>query len=1015
MSFKEDLDGLIEKNRRATLQGKTSGTGFEDIAGELPRSDYYYEQGVEKSVRAGHIHNLETDVAVTIGREDISLVHESPSSSTEVSIKTTPKGHVVLYDDTIGSERILLKHMSGAGVEMKPDGSIIVNARGNRVDLVTGNHHLFTEGNGNLTYSGDLNMNIGGDFNLDVGGNYNLKVGGHWIVNVFGSYTKRIIGMMAETIQKVKSTTVLKDVTNTFLGKLSTSVKADYEFIVKGEADYNHKGSTTLTSQTEISLSSPNINIVAQDLTATGNTGTIGGENIVMYNYNMFTGHSINAIDTITSKSVYATDTLNSQTITGTRINSTSMHASTFHGSLNGTALQANITAAQNYPDTDPGGNTAGTAYAYTSTTQDAVDATAANTTKGPKKWPTDAASDYGPSGLDNLKPLPTATTSSIFLDKSAYMVQSVFVDDDDGIYNYLDKTVTTGGVTEKPLTTAEIRIKMRNPANKNNLSFTQEQIADGVLSASYVEKIPPHIDRIIGKKSQVRLGGDDIGNHDPNTKTYRYKASDTSKKQIKFIVPEAQYNPNNIKNIRMGTLLAPGMPLSKFFPNSETMNDIDQTERHRIARNLVASIKLLKIAKSPAFMKGFNIKIVEGVQKLGATDNSAPANSITKLSSIGRVVGFEVRNSKSGDISPDITFDLAAYLKDNAEFDKLVLSYDTYEVDELSSGEKILYSCIIVVMPEIPQNYKILFKQDIETHFNDEVQSTKDLIEISLSETGAIELEKETTPAITDEGLKKIRTKSGFYAFVSAAVWNNVQGFINKLEGPPYNYVIKTLDGFSTTTQRYSNLKNEYLEQDLWTPNASGLGININISQNLKGTTLVHDFPDEISEIAQSFGLGWGGDFKIYKDASLFSMRDEEGGSIPAPRSNEVYKTAETKAEIVKEKETPKAVKEPEPKKAGTKTKLPAGTYSSIEELSASAKAGEHAPGTILIFHDVEGEKEFFKQVGYSDQGFFGPTEYRVYVSRAIPSDHKYLAAEIGSRQEEFMLGQTSLNWSLK
>ncbi|HAV29092.1 MAG TPA: hypothetical protein DCW93_04135, partial [Saprospirales bacterium] len=283
MSLRSDLDTLIDKNRQATLQGKTLGTGFEDPAGELPRSEYFYQPGTEKSTRGETIHNLETDVAVTVGREDISLVHEVPSSATEVSIKTTPKGHVILYDDTIGSERILLKHMSGAGVEMKPDGSIIVNARGNRVDLITGNHHLFTEGNGNLTYSGDLNMNIGGDFNLDVGGNYNLKVGGHWIVNVFGSYTKRIIGMMAETIQKVKSTTVLKDVTNTFLGKLSTSVKADYEFVVRGEADYNHKGSTTLTSQTEISLSSPNINIVAQDLTATGNTGTIGGENIVMY------------------------------------------------------------------------------------------------------------------------------------------------------------------------------------------------------------------------------------------------------------------------------------------------------------------------------------------------------------------------------------------------------------------------------------------------------------------------------------------------------------------------------------------------------------------------------------------------------------------------------------------------------------------------------------------------------------------------------------------------------------
>ena len=1011
MSLRSDLDTLIDKNRQATLQGKTLGTGFEDPAGELPRSEYFYQPGTEKSTRGETIHNLETDVAVTVGREDISLVHEVPSSATEVSIKTTPKGHVILYDDTIGSERILLKHMSGAGVEMKPDGSIIVNARGNRVDLITGNHHLFTEGNGNLTYSGDLNMNIGGDFNLDVGGNYNLKVGGHWIVNVFGSYTKRIIGMMAETIQKVKSTTVLKDVTNTFLGKLSTSVKADYEFVVRGEADYNHKGSTTLTSQTEISLSSPNINIVAQDLTATGNTGTIGGENIVMYNYNMFTGHSINAIDTITSKSMYAIDTLNSQTITGTRINSTSMHASTFHGDLNGTAQNAVVGGTDTHPGSSHG-------FSISSIIQAAVDVTAANTTKGPKKWPTDADNDFGPSGLDNLKPLPTATTSSIFLDKSAYMVQSVFVDEDDGIYNYMDKTVTTAGVTEKPLTTAEIRIKMRNPANKNNLSFTQEQIAAGVLSSSYTEKVPPHIDRIVGKKTQSRMGGQVIGAVDPTTIISRYKASDTSKKQIKFIVPEAQYNPNHIKTIKMGTLLSAGVPIAKFFPNSETMNHMSQIERHRVARNLVGSVKLLKLVKAPKFMDGFNVKIVEGVQKLGPSDKSAPEDSITKLSSTGRVVAFEVRNGRTGELSPDVTFDLASYLKDNAEFDKLILSYDTYEVDELSNGEKILYCSIIVTMPEIPQNYKITFKQELETIFNDELQSAKDLIEITLSETGAIELEDVTAPAITEEGLKKIKTKSGFYAMVSAVVWDNLQGFINKLEGPEYNYTIKTLEGYSTTTQRYSNLPDEYKGEDLWTSNASGLGININASQNLKGTTLVHDFPDAIAEIARSFGLGWGGDFNIYKDASLFTMRDEEGGSIPAPRSNEIYKTAETKAEIVKEKETPKVVKEPKPKKAGTKTRLPNGTYGSVDELEAAAKAGKHAPGSTLIFHDVEGEKEFFKQVGYNERDFHGPIEYRVYVSRAISADQpKYMAIRVGVEDSivPASQGRGSLNWSLK
>lgn len=882
MSIVPNEEGQLKDTaREAVLKGKVTTDGYDDVTGENPRSDYHFEQGTEKSTRNALVHNLETDVAVIAGKDDINLVHESPSDSVHLSIKKTPKGHVMIFDDTIGGERILMKHLSGAGVEIKPDGSIIVNSRNNRVDLITGNHHLYTEGNGTLTYSGDLNMNIGGDFNLDVGGNYSLKVGGHWIVNIFGSYTKRIIGMMTETIQKVKSTTVLKDVSNTFLGKVSTSIKKDYEFVVRGNADYNHKGSTTLTSENETTLTAPNINIVAQDLTVTGDTGTIGGENVVMFNYNMYTGHSITAVDTVTTKSVYATDTLNSQTITGTRINSTSMHASTFHGDLNGTAQNAVVGGTDTHPGSSHG-------FSVSSTTQAAVDVTAVNTDRGP-----DA------SAVSAIKQKPTATTTAVFLDKSAYMVQSVFVDEDDGIYNYLDKTVSTAGVTDKPLTTAEIRTKLRNSNNKSNTSFVQEQVAAGALSSKYSSKVPPHIGRIVGKQPQTRLGSRMIGAIEPTTITNRFTPSDTSKKGIKFIVPEATYNPNNIAEIKMGTLLDSGMPISKFFPNSETMNHLSQIERKRIARNLVGAIKLLKLVKTPKFMDNFNITITEGVQKLGPTDAALPLDSITKLSASGRVVGFTVSNSRTGELAPDVAYDLATYLKDNAEYDKLIMSYDTYQTD--IDGSETLFATIISVMPEIPQDYNVKFKQKISTIFNDTSQSEEDLVEISLNETGTNPIADESAPIITPDGLKKIKTKKGYTTFVSAAAWNNFQGFINELEGS-LGYTINNIQGHNTTSQRYGNVPNEYTGEDLWTANASGLGININSVTNLKGPKLVTDLPAGITKIAKKYGLGWGGNFENYKDASLFSVRDEEGGTIPAPRKPEVYKTTETKAEIKEE-----------------------------------------------------------------------------------------------------------------
>jgi hypothetical protein len=946
-----EMANVLERDRLAALSG-TTPVGFDAVSGEQPKSEYFYEPGTEKSTRGAEFHNLETDVAVIAGRADINLMHHVSSASDQIFIKKTPKGHIVIYDDTAAGERILIKHLSGAGIEMKPDGSIIVNSRGNRVDLITNNHHLFAEGNGNLTYSGDLNMNIGGDFNLDVGGNYNLKVGGHWIVNIFGSYTKRIVGMMAETIQKVKSTTVLKDVTNTFLGKVSTSIKGSYEFVVKGEADYNHKGSATITSQTETTLTSPNINIVAQDLTLTGDTGTIGGENIVMFNYNMYTGHSITAVDTVTTNTVYNT----------TQVTTGHIDVPLVNGDLQGTAEFAKFadeTHSQSYsdPDTHEGSNgNMGSKLGYTVVSNSTAD-TSVNTLRGP-----DA------SAVSAIKQKPTAATTSTFIDKSAYMVQSVFVDDDDGIYNYLDKTVATGGVTDRPLMPPEIRIKMRNIANKNNTSFIQEQIAARLLSASYAESTPPNVRRIVGKSTQTRMGSRRIGAPEVATTTTRYKAAETSKKRTKFIMPEAQYNPNNISSIKMGTLLSPGMPVSKFFPNNETMNHLNQIERHRIARNLVAGVKLLKLVKIPGFMDGFNIKIVEGVQKLGTTDAAAADDSITKLSAIGRIIGFEVRNARSGELSPDVTFDLAAYIKDNCEYDKLILSYDTYEVDELSIENKILYASIIAVMPEMPQDYKIVFKQDIETIFNNEIQSTKDLVEVTLSDTGRIILEDPNTPPITKEGLKKIKTKKGYHTLVSGAVWDNFQGFINELEGSKYNYEINNIEGYSNTTQRYGSIPNEYIGKDLWTANASGLGININPSQNLKSTVLIHDFPAGIANIANKYGIGWGGNFALYKDTSLFSMRDEEGGSIPAPRINDVYTTVATRAEILKPQKVP----------ISPSTSTTSNVYPIISRLKEAVEEGLHVAGSTVTYFDAVGQNTALI-LGLTDISGYGPKEYKV------------------------------------
>ena len=64
------------------------------------------------------------DIGVSLNIED-----QRPSEFPFNQVDETTSGHVVEYDDTPDGERILIKHRTGAGVEMRADGSVLVSSR----------------------------------------------------------------------------------------------------------------------------------------------------------------------------------------------------------------------------------------------------------------------------------------------------------------------------------------------------------------------------------------------------------------------------------------------------------------------------------------------------------------------------------------------------------------------------------------------------------------------------------------------------------------------------------------------------------------------------------------------------------------------------------------------------------------------------------------------------------------------------------------------------------------------
>ena len=54
-----------------------------------------------------------------------------------------------------------------------------------------------------------------------------------------------------------------------------------------------------------------------------------------------------------------------------------------------------------------------------------------------------------------------------------------------------------------------------------------------------------------------------------------------------------------------------------------------------------------------------------------------------------------------------------------------MILTYDTFNIDGSLTAQ------IILVMPEVNSDYKVSYNNEIETRFNNFVQSTNELVEV--------------------------------------------------------------------------------------------------------------------------------------------------------------------------------------------------------------------------------------------------------------------------------------------
>lgn len=692
-----------DNNKTRKLDGKDfpgDKLTFGDQSGAFPREKYENSSSLNNSARQVLSSN-ELNIPGTIAGVD--LTEHTDGIETQYPLNQvieTECGHVIEYNDTTNSERILIKHANGSGIDMRPDGSIVVNAQGGGlVEVVSGDHKLIVTGDGQLNYSGNLTLNVTGDFNVNVGGSYNVQA---------QDETKTIEGPSRDLYYGSKYTTILGSRQDTYTVNYSASVLGNHNLFVKGDkkeavnasSTSASTGVMTQTSETQIIQSAPDINIAAQSISVFGDTGTIGGENVIMYNYNMYTGHT-----------VHAGYTMDAPVGNFRRLNGTSAHYTTFHGSLNGKAAFASTS------DTSAGLGPGGGSYSSTSAD--------------------DIEND------DTETALPTESILSEYLDKGSYGIKKVQVDPGNYLKNAIDKAVSSNNVTRKALTIEEVRARKRDTGHNANSKFNSWAVQSQTLNPKHSDTTPPAILEVRSANGlTVSARGGVFPDGDPTARVI------ASTNKTNPSIPDIKYNPNDLELITPATKITNGITLSQFIYGKGDAGKLDVSltlnEKKQIVRNLYPHAEFLNTVRNNTDeFKAYNIEVVEGLYTKQDIE-IITKDGILDLRDQGRAVVYELTGIE-GIVDRDKTFELASWIARNIRYDKIILDYDTYNPD----GE--LSVQIILIMPKMPKDYNVTFKMESETLYNNKLQE-KDFLHIAPEKSDKPSAAEANEPAVDPE-----------------------------------------------------------------------------------------------------------------------------------------------------------------------------------------------------------------------------------------------------------------------
>ena len=448
----------ISASEISSLKNPTDGRS--DPAKRFPKKEYVGVSSVNNIARGTKVSNVY--IGGSVPGMDLELNDEPSTQYPDNQVKETASGHIIEYDDTNGRERVMIRHRTGSGVEMRADGTVILSSTNNTLRIVAADEKVIVEGDGEVVYNGNLKMRVAGDFDLEVGGDFNVNVVGNKEEVIKSSYIESISKNKTLTVGENKAETVVGEDTLTSLGNKTQIIKGNYENVCEGLVEIDAGGNLVMTSEKKSIMTSPDVNISARNLSVIGDSGTVGGESITQYFNNIF-ARSANFTEGVT--------------------------APTFHGDLDGTAkeaVDANKAATAAVGPASPGG------YSVTDT------ATNTNQTSKPN----------------------TAILTSV-ITSPEYGVRQVEVDTFNDLKFSVDRSRNYGGITKEDLNTKSARSKLRDPNTIANETFTGNIISEGIVSKDMSNAIPPKFGKAVNASDKAQRGSEPLGPSNPKAKVY--------------------------------------------------------------------------------------------------------------------------------------------------------------------------------------------------------------------------------------------------------------------------------------------------------------------------------------------------------------------------------------------------------------------------------------------------------------------------------------------------------------